>query len=74
METCLNDPRFEFAIQENIKSQDFKTRTAFVMVWKTCSVVVLQNRMSSDKGLDDHILCTQKRTQIREWHIVQIWF
>ena len=56
----LNDPWLEFAIQENIKSKDFKTCTAFVMIWETCPVVVLQYWVGSDKRLDYYIL--QKET------------
>lgn len=59
----FNQPRLQLLVEENIKSQDFKTGTAPVVIGEASAVVVLQNGMSCYQGLDDHILYVDKGGQ-----------
>lgn len=59
----LNEPWFEFPVQKDVKAQDLKAGTAPSVVGKTGTVVVFQNGVDGDQGLDDHILEGGKRQQ-----------
>ena len=64
--TCLQEPRPELPVYQDVKPEDLKACTAFVVLGEAGPVVVLQHWVSRNDCLDDDILFGEEEEEEEE--------
>ena len=66
----LNEPWLEFPVQHDVKAQDLEAGTASCVVGETGSVIVLEDWVGCNQGLDDHVL--GRRRAVHDCSLLQL--